>query len=88
VPGEKERRHGRARAGGEAGREVDLAEQQDEDESHRDDRDAGRLLDQVADDIAILYLGQMVAQVDAATTNRERVVTAITTGKLNEGDAA
>jgi D-xylose transport system ATP-binding protein len=43
---------------------------------------------QVADDIAILYLGQMVAQVDAATTNRERIVTAITTGKLNEGDAA
>jgi D-xylose transport system ATP-binding protein len=43
---------------------------------------------QVADDIAVLYLGQMVAQVDAATTNRDRVVTAITTGKLNEGDAA
>lgn len=43
---------------------------------------------QVADDIAILYLGQMVAQVDAVTTNRERIVTAITTGKLNEGDAA
>ena len=43
---------------------------------------------QVADDIAILYLGQMVAQVDAATTNREGIVTAITTGKLNEGAAA
>ncbi|HEY0949071.1 ATP-binding cassette domain-containing protein [Nocardioides sp.] len=43
---------------------------------------------QVADDIAVLYLGQMVAQVDAATTNRERIVQAITTGKLSEGDAA
>ncbi|MDI6911186.1 ATP-binding cassette domain-containing protein [Nocardioides sp.] len=43
---------------------------------------------QVADDIAVLYLGQMVAQVEASTTSRERVVAAITTGKLNEGDAA
>ncbi|HYF72081.1 MAG TPA: ATP-binding cassette domain-containing protein [Nocardioides sp.] len=43
---------------------------------------------QVADDIAVLYLGQMVAQVDAATTSRERIVQAITTGKLNEGSAA
>ncbi len=43
---------------------------------------------QVADDIAVLYLGQMVAQVEASTTNRERVVQAITTGKLNEGAAA
>lgn len=43
---------------------------------------------QVADDIAVLYLGQMVAQVDASTTSRERVIAAITTGKLNEGDAA
>jgi D-xylose transport system ATP-binding protein len=43
---------------------------------------------EVADDIAVLYLGQMVAQVDVATTSRDRIVTAITTGKLNEGDAA
>jgi D-xylose transport system ATP-binding protein len=43
---------------------------------------------QVADDIAVLYLGQMVGQVDVATTSRERVITAITTGKVNEGDAA
>jgi D-xylose transport system ATP-binding protein len=43
---------------------------------------------QVADDIAVLYLGQMVVQVEASTTNRERIVQAITTGKLNEGDAA
>ena len=43
---------------------------------------------EVADDIAILYLGQMVAQVDVTTTSRERIVTAITTGQLNEGDAA
>jgi D-xylose transport system ATP-binding protein len=43
---------------------------------------------EVADDIAILYLGQMVGQVDVATTTRDRIVTAITTGQLNEGDAA
>lgn len=43
---------------------------------------------EVADDIAVLYLGQMVAHVEAADTSRERIVTAITTGKLNEGDAA
>jgi D-xylose transport system ATP-binding protein len=43
---------------------------------------------EVADDIAVLYLGQMVGQVDVATTSRDRIVTAITTGKLNEGDAA
>jgi len=43
---------------------------------------------QVADEIAVLYLGQMVVQVEASTTNRERIVQAITTGKLNEGDAA
>ena len=42
---------------------------------------------EVADDIAVLYLGQMVAQVEAASTTRDRVVTAITTGELN-GDAA
>jgi D-xylose transport system ATP-binding protein len=43
---------------------------------------------EVADDIAVLYLGQMVGQVDVANTSRDRIVTAITTGKLNEGDAA
>ena len=43
---------------------------------------------EVADDIAVLYLGQMVAQVDVHTTSRERIVTAITTGQLNEGDVA
>ena len=43
---------------------------------------------QVADDIAVLYLGQMVGQVEVATTSRERVIAAITTGKVNEGDAA
>ncbi|MBB6628826.1 sugar ABC transporter ATP-binding protein [Nocardioides sp. KIGAM211] len=43
---------------------------------------------EVADDIAVLYLGQMVAQVDTATTSRDRIVTAITTGVLNKGDAA
>lgn len=43
---------------------------------------------EVADDIAVLYLGQMVAQVEAASTTRDRIVTAITTGELNTGDAA
>jgi D-xylose transport system ATP-binding protein len=43
---------------------------------------------EVADDIAVLYLGQMVGQVDVATTSRDRIVTAITTGQLNEGAAA
>ena len=43
---------------------------------------------QVADDIAVLYLGQMVGQVEVTTTSRERVIAAITTGKVNEGDAA
>ncbi len=43
---------------------------------------------EVADDIAVLYLGQMVAQVDVASTTRDRIVTAITTGELNKGDAA
>ena len=43
---------------------------------------------QVADDIAVLYLGQMVAQVDAASTTRDRIVTALTTGELNREDAA
>ena len=43
---------------------------------------------EVADDIAVLYLGQMVAQVDASSTTRDRIVTALTTGELNRGDAA
>lgn len=43
---------------------------------------------EVADDIAVLYLGQMVAQVEAASTTRDRIVTAITTGEVNKGDAA
>ena len=34
-------------AGGEAGRQVDLAEQQHEHQAHRDDDDAGGLVDQV-----------------------------------------
>ena len=43
---------------------------------------------QVADDVAVLYLGKMVGQVDAAATSRERIITAITTGDLTQGDAA
>lgn len=43
---------------------------------------------QVADDIAVLYLGQMVGQVEAGTTNRERIVQAITTGNVNGGAVA
>lgn len=43
---------------------------------------------EVADDIAVLYLGQMAALVDASATSRESIVAAITTGKLHEGDAA
>jgi len=43
---------------------------------------------QVADDIAVLYLGEMVAQIEASSTTRDRIVTAITTGELNAGDAA
>jgi D-xylose transport system ATP-binding protein len=43
---------------------------------------------QVADDIAVLYLGQMVDQIDVASTTRDRIVTAITTGELTKGDAA
>ena len=37
------------RAGREAGRQVDLAEQQDEDETHRDDDDRRTLVDQVGE---------------------------------------
>lgn len=43
---------------------------------------------EVADDIAVLYLGQMVGQIEASSTTRDKIVTAITTGELNKGDAA
>ncbi|MEP9385347.1 ATP-binding cassette domain-containing protein [Nocardioides cheoyonin] len=39
---------------------------------------------EVADDIAVLYLGQMVGQIRAADTNPGRVVEAITTGQIPE----
>jgi D-xylose transport system ATP-binding protein len=43
---------------------------------------------EVADDIAVLYLGRMIGQIEAASTTRERVVQAITTGVVPEGGAA
>ncbi|MBC7276544.1 ATP-binding cassette domain-containing protein [Nocardioides sp.] len=43
---------------------------------------------EVADDIAVLYLGAMVGQFEVASTTRERVVQAITTGVGPEGGAA
>lgn len=43
---------------------------------------------EVADDIAVLHLGRMVGQIEAASTTRERVVQAITTGMVPEGGAA
>lgn len=45
---------------------------------------------EVADDIAILYLGQMVGQVETQGYNREQIVQAITTGQLpvQKGGAA
>ena len=43
---------------------------------------------EVADDIAVLYLSGMVGQIEAASTTRERVVQAITTGVVPEGGAA
>lgn len=43
---------------------------------------------EVADDIAVLHLGRMVGQIEAASTTRERVVQAITTGVVPEGGAA
>jgi D-xylose transport system ATP-binding protein len=43
---------------------------------------------EVADDIAVLYLGGMVGQIEAASTTRERVVQAITTGVVPEGGVA
>jgi D-xylose transport system ATP-binding protein len=43
---------------------------------------------EVADDIAVLHLGRMVGQIEAASTTRERVVQAITTGAVPEGGAA
>ncbi|WP_148575269.1 ATP-binding cassette domain-containing protein [Nocardioides caldifontis] len=39
---------------------------------------------QVADDIAVLYLGQMVAQVDARSVNNSQVVELITTGRSGD----
>jgi D-xylose transport system ATP-binding protein len=47
----------------------------------------------VADNIAVLYLGQMVAQVDAKTVNNQQVVELITAGRsgsmgLPDGAAA
>ncbi|TQL68263.1 monosaccharide ABC transporter ATP-binding protein (CUT2 family) [Nocardioides albertanoniae] len=43
---------------------------------------------EVADDVAVLHLGRMVGQIDVASTTRERVVQAITTGVVPEGGAA
>lgn len=38
---------------------------------------------EVADEIAVLYLGQMVGQVRSGETDRERIVQAITTGQIS-----
>lgn len=45
---------------------------------------------EVADEIAVLYLGQMVGQVRSSETDRERIVQAITTGQISgqNGSAA
>ncbi|MEX0427673.1 ATP-binding cassette domain-containing protein [Nocardioides sp. DS6] len=46
---------------------------------------------EVADEVAVLYLGQMVGQIRVADTDRERVVQAITTGRVpgsDEGSAS
>ena len=40
----------------------------------------------VADDIAVLYLGQMVAQVDAKEVTQSEVVELITTGQIGDKD--
>jgi D-xylose transport system ATP-binding protein len=40
---------------------------------------------QVADDIAVLYLGQMVAQVQATDVTHSQVVELITTGRSTNG---
>jgi D-xylose transport system ATP-binding protein len=40
---------------------------------------------EVADDIAVLYLGEMAGQVETKDTDRERIVTAITTGQMEGG---
>jgi D-xylose transport system ATP-binding protein len=40
---------------------------------------------EVADDIAVLYLGQMVAQIDASQTTRDDIVGYITGTKVQEG---
>ena len=52
------RREAGADAAGGAGRQVDLAEQQDEDQTHRDDRDVGALAGQVADVVAATGTGR------------------------------
>jgi D-xylose transport system ATP-binding protein len=39
---------------------------------------------QVADDIAVLYLGEMVAQVDAKSVTNNQVVELITAGRSGE----
>jgi D-xylose transport system ATP-binding protein len=41
---------------------------------------------QVADSIAVLYLGEMAAQVDRAAVNQQQLVELITTGSLHAGD--
>jgi D-xylose transport system ATP-binding protein len=42
---------------------------------------------QVADDIAVLYLGEMAAQVERSEVNQQQLVELITTGRL-EGASA
>ena len=55
------RHRGRADAAGEAGGEVDLAEQQHEDQAHRDEDDGGALLEQVRE----VAFGEEVGPQDA-----------------------
>jgi D-xylose transport system ATP-binding protein len=43
---------------------------------------------QVADSIAVLYLGQLAAQVDRADVNQQQLVELITTGRLDGADVA
>ncbi len=44
---------------------------------------------EVADEVAVLYLGEMVGQVEIKNSSRERIVQAITTGQLaGEGEVA
>jgi hypothetical protein len=42
----------------------------------------------VADSIAVLYLGQMAAQVDRRDVNQQQLVELITTGRLEGSDIA